>query len=127
MKAVGCFVLVMVVAFAGFFALVGWSITRGDDMSALTQRVELTVIDPREDSRRGNGYAFDYAYEIDGQWYGHDDWIKDDYWSPGQGLTACIDPDRPQDHVMTLYDEECGQPDISGNFIIEATPRPAPR
>lgn len=129
MKILGCLgVAVLVVA--GFFALAAYFIVRGDDMSALTERVELTVVDTREVSRgsEGSGYSFDYAYEAGGRWYGATEkWIDDDYWSPGDPYSACIDPEQPEDHVLTLYDEKCGEKRIAGNFIQQATPRPAPR
>lgn len=104
-----------------------WSIVRGDDMSALTERIDLEVVDPVEDTRsRGRGYAFDYAYERDGRWYGGEYWFRDNDFEPGQRLTACIDPDRPSNHVITLRGQPCGRERIYGNFIQEATPRPAP-
>jgi hypothetical protein len=128
-KALGCVVVVAAVAVGGFFALTAWLITRGDDQSALTERVELTVIDPHEDRdpTQGGGYTFDYAYEKGGQWYGGgEEFIRDNYWSPGQTLTACIDPDEPAQHVITLRFERCGQETIVVGSIKRAEPRGAP-
>jgi hypothetical protein len=127
-KAVGCVVLVAVVVVGGFVALAAWLMSRGEDQSALTERVELTVIDPRKvGTGTDGGYRFDYAYERDGRWYGDDRFVNDSYWSPGQPVTACIDPEHPRQHVVTLRRDTCGTKTIVGGRIQEATPRPAPR
>ncbi len=127
MKAVGCVVVVAVVAVGGFLALTAWLMSRGEDQSALAERVELTVIEPREvGTGTGSGYRFDYAYERDGRWYGDERFVADDYWSPGQPITACIDPDDPRQHVVTLRQDTCGQKSIVAGLIQEATRRPAP-
>lgn len=127
MKAVGCVVVVLVVAVVGFFGVTAFVITRGDDQSALTERVELTVIDP-EDVGTGSdsGYRFDYAYERGGQWYGDERFVNDRNWSPGQPITACVDPDDPRDHVVTLRNDPCGEDTIVAGSIQQATPREAP-
>lgn len=128
MKALGCAALAVVVLFGGFFAVAAFVVTRGDDQSALTERVTVTVIDPREtyDSTTGSGYAFDYAYEHDGTWYGGDDSVADDYWAPGTELRACIDPGSPARHVLTYRAEKCGQESIVSGSVLEGTERPAP-
>ncbi|ROR89354.1 hypothetical protein [Nocardioides aurantiacus] len=128
MKAVGCVAVVLVALVGGFLAVTTFVLTRGGDESALTEKVELTVIDPQEkyDSTVGDGYKFDYAYQHDGTWYGGDDWVADDYWQPGSALLACIDPADPAQHVITYRYERCGQESIVGSGPIEATPRPAP-
>lgn len=128
MKAAGCVLVVAVVAVGGFFALAAWLITRGEDQSALTERVELTVLAPR-DSRYptvGSGHEFDYAYQKDGRWYGGERFIRDNYWTPGQALTACINPEEPAEHVVTIRDENCAQETIVVGTIKKGTPRPAP-
>lgn len=120
---------IMALAFAGFFGLVIWTFAGAEDQSALTERVDLTTSNARETTKGStrNAWEFDYAYEHDGTWYGETDWIAATDWSPGDPLTACIDPDHPEDHVVTLRMQRCGQEVIHGNKIIEATPRPAPR
>lgn len=129
MKAVGCVVAVFAVAVVGFFGVVAFVITRGEDQSALTERIQVTVTNPRETyyPKTGTHYEFDYAYQVDGQWYGgvHD--IRDNYWQPGQFLWACFNPDRPRDHVLTFRSGElCGHEFIVGGSIDKATPTPAP-
>lgn len=127
MKALGCVVLVAVVAVGGFFALTAFVITRGEDQSALTERVQLTVIDPHDaGTGTSSGYRFDYAYERDGRWYGGERFVNNSYWSPGQPITACIDPEDPRKHVITLREDTCGQETIVAGLIKEATSRPAP-
>ncbi len=128
MKALGCVAVVLVVVLGGFLAVAYVVLTGGDDQSALTERVELTVSDPQEErqSDLGTGYRFDYAYRADGRWYGGEDWIRDNYWTPGQALSACIDPDQPQDHVITIRDERCGQESIVSGSVATAEPTTAP-
>jgi hypothetical protein len=128
-KAFGCVVVVLVVAVAGFVGLAAYLISRGDDQSALTERVELTVTDPQEsrDPTQGRVYRFDYAYEHEGKWFAGQDKIRDNYWTPGQPLTACIDPDEPSEHVVTIRRERCGQEVIVGGSVERATPTTAPR
>jgi hypothetical protein len=127
-KAVGCVVVVVVVAVAGFIGLAAFLVTRGDDQSALTQRVALTVSDPQEsrDPTQGRVYRFDYAYEHEGRWYAGEDRIRDNYWTPGQKLTACIDPDHPREHVVTIRMERCGQEIIVAGDVETASPTTAP-
>ena len=127
MKAVGCAVLVVVLAVGGFFGLAAWLVVRGDDQSGLTQRVEATVLDPREvGTGTGSGYRFAYAYEVDGQWYGYDRYVVNErVWNPGDPISVCVDPDDPHRHVVSLV-RPCGQERTDGNFVKEATPRPAP-
>lgn len=129
MKAVGCVAVVFVVAVAGFFGLAAFVMGRGEDQSGLTKRVDLTVTDPEEsyDPTTGGGYTFDYAYEQGGRWYGGEREIRDNYWRPGQPLTACINPDQPREHVITIRLEPCGQEIIVGGMIKEAAPTAAPR
>ncbi len=128
MKAVGCVVVVLLVLVGGFFAFTAFTITRGGDQSALTERIELTVIAPQEkyDSTVGEGYRFDYAYERDGQWYGGDDWVADDYWTPQAQLVACVNPDEPREHVLTYQFEKCGQESIVNGKVRQGEPRSAP-
>jgi hypothetical protein len=127
-KAVGCVVVVAVVAVGGFCALVVWLMSRGEDQSALTERVQLTVIDPHDvGTGTGSGYRFDYAYERDGHWYGGERFVRNNYWSPGQPITACIDPDHPRQHVITLRQDTCGQKTIVAGLIEKATPTTAPK
>lgn len=126
MKAIGCVAVVAVLAVGGFFALAAWLITRGDDQSALTKQVEVTVINPHDvGTGLDRGYRFEYAYRVDGQWYGDDYFINDNYWKPGEPATVCIDPENPRHHVVSMF-KPCGEKWISGGFIEDATPRPAP-
>ena len=128
MKALGCLVVVAVVAVAAFFGVTALLVTRGEDQSALTERVELTVIGPREvGTGSDSGYRFDYAYEHDGKWYGADRFVNERSWSPGQPITGCIDPDHARQHVVTLRNDTCGEKSIVAGSIQKATPRAAPR
>ena len=100
MKAVGCVAVVVVVAVAAFFGITAFVITQGEDQSALTERVELTVINPRDvGTGSDSGYRFDYAYEVAGQWYGAERFVNERNWSPGQPITGCVDPDDPRSLV----------------------------
>jgi hypothetical protein len=126
-KALGCVVVVGVLVVGGFLALTGWLISRGDDQSELTQQVEATAIDPRAVGvGSGSGHKFAYAYRVDGQWYGYDShFVNDRAWSPGDPVTVCVDPDDPRRHVVSMF-EPCGQEQIGGNSIKEASTRAAP-
>lgn len=127
MKALGCVVVVAVLAVGGFLALTAWLVARGDDQSELTQQVEVTVIDPRAvGTGSDSGHRFAYAYRVGGQWYGYDSYvIGDRAWSPGDPAAVCVDPRDPRRHVVSMF-EPCGQEQISGNSIKEAYPRAAP-
>lgn len=128
MKAVGCIVLVAVVAVGGFFALVFWSISRSEDQSALTEQVGAAVTsEPREVGQAPTrSWRFEYAYEVGGQWYGYDDGdISTDYFEPGNAIAVCVDPGDPAQHVL-LVTGACGEETINLGSIDEATPRPAP-
>ena len=127
MKAVGCVAVVVVVAVAAFFGITAFVITQGEDQSALTERVELTVIDPRDvGTGSDSGYRFDYAYEVAGQWYGAERFVNERNWSPGQPITGCVDPDDPRDHVVTVRNDPCGEETIVAGSITQASPREAP-
>lgn len=129
MKAVALVLGLLVVAAAGFAAVVLWLFTRGGSQADLSRHLPATVVSSRESYDRsvGSGYQFDYAYRVDGRWYGGEDFVARRYWTPGQAVSVCVDPTRPRQHVLTLRGERCGQDVITGDGTSEATPRPAPR
>ena len=126
-KALGCVVVVGLLVVGGFLGLTAWLIARGDDQSDLTRRVTATAIDPRAvGTGSGSGHEFAYAYRVDGQWYGYDSYfVNDRAWSPGDPVTVCVDPDDPRRHVVSMS-APCGQEQISGNSVKEASPQEAP-
>lgn len=121
-------VLVGALAVAGFLGLAAWLVVRGDDQSGLTRQVEVVVIGPHEvGSGTTSGYLFDYAYRADGAWYGEDRYfVNDRAWKPGAPILACLDPQDPSRHVLSIS-RPCGQERTNGNSVKTATPRPAPR
>lgn len=127
MKAVGCVVVVAIVAIGGFAALLLWTLGNGDDQSALTEQVEATVVgEPRDVGQAPtSSWRFDYAYRTAGQWYGAEGDLDEDTWSPGNPVFVCVDPADPAQHVLTAG-AECGQEQIRSGSIDEATPRSAP-
>jgi len=127
-KAVALVLGLLVLAAAGFAAVVLWLFTRGGGQADLTRRVPATVVSPREsyDRSLGSGYQLGYAYRLDGQWYGGSDFVSRRYWTPGQAVAVCVDPTAPRRHVLTLRNERCGQDVVNGDGVREATPRSAP-
>ncbi len=127
MKAVGCVVLVAVVAVGGFVAVVLWTLGRGEDQTSLTSRVEVTVVgEPRDVGQApSRSWRFDYAYQVDGQWYAAEGDISTDAWRPGRPLAACADPSDPTRHVLQLRGS-CGEETVRSGSIDEAVPTSAP-
>lgn len=130
MKQLGCALLVLVVVAAGFIGLVafaGFLIGSSPDQSHLTREVDVTVVKSEQTGKsRGSDWELEYRYRVQGQWYGAEDKIDTDYWTPGDPLAACVNPDESAEHVLRIHlDDQCGQEFVSSG-INSGTPTNRP-
>ncbi len=102
----GCLVIggilaAVVVLFLG----VVWFVIGGTD-SQEAQDHEVTVGVTHYEKEVGQSsasrtrYRLDYGYEYAGKSYRGTGYVPFRLWQPGQGLTACIDPDHPTRHAL---------------------------
>lgn len=120
--AIGCLAVVGL----GFILLLGLTffvISDTEDQSDLTEQVDVTVTKSEERRKSSSGHTVDYAYRVGGHRFVNETWISNTGWMPGESLSACVDPDQPERHVLrTEGTETCGD-DFVG-FSVE-TARPA--
>lgn len=112
--ALGC-LGVIAAMFVLLLGVTWWVIARTPDQSGLTQQVDLELTGSQKQARSGNrsGHTVTYAYRFEGERFTNQTWISNSGWMPGEALSACVDPDQPEEHVLrTEGTEVCGD-----NFV----------
>ncbi|KRF17410.1 hypothetical protein ASG90_09025 [Nocardioides sp. Soil797] len=121
--AIGCLAVVGV-GFVLLFGLLWFVLSNTGDQSDLMKQVEIKVTHSEKEARSGHrsGHEVDYTYRVAGQSFAHQTWISNTGWMPGEALSACVDPDAPERHVLrTEGTETCGD-DFVGFTVETATP-----
>lgn len=120
---IGC-LGVVVVLFALLLGATWWVISRTEDQSDLTKQVDVEVMGSEAKRKSSSGHTVDYSYRIDGDRFVNETWISNTGWMPSEPLSACVDPDQPERHVLrTEGTETCGD-DFVGFSVETAEPAP---
>jgi len=131
MKQLGCVLVVLGVAAAGFLGVVFFVITGSDDQSALTREVDGSLVDSRREkapaeASRDYDYAIVYTYRVDGEAFQGTTTLSDNEWEPGVPLTLCVDPEDPTAHVVNVEGKACGSESANFGSIEQGTPTDLP-
>jgi hypothetical protein len=110
-RLAGC-VVVLAVPVLVLLGVLWFALGSTDDTSDLTREVSVTVVESRD---LGQTFAVDYAYRVEGEWWADDETFDQAWWRPGDAIRACVDPEEPARHAVTVTPgERCGDGSVGG-------------
>lgn len=131
MKALGCLLVVVAVAVAGFLGLAWFTFLNADDHSALTRELEATLVDVDEnvagpDTSHEVEYAIVYTYRVRRDTFRGEIELPETLWRPKAPLVLCVDPGDPSRHVVNTEALPCGSESVGSEKVSTGTPTSPP-